>query len=182
MYTGGVQNSLTLFKNFQVSVNIDYSFGGKFFSLSEFYGFATGLYQETAVLNDKGNSIRDAVEDGGGVHVFGVDEAGKAVNYYVNARTYFEQFPNGDGIAEPYIRDLTFVKLRELSVGYKLPMERLGIGKYIKSATFSIISRNPWLIYSKSKNFDPSEMSTEFGEDGQLPGTRGIGVNLKLGF
>jgi TonB-linked SusC/RagA family outer membrane protein len=181
-YTGGVQNTLTLFKNFVVNVNIDYSYGGKFFSLSEFYGYASGLYDATAVLNDKGNSIRDAVADGGGVHVFGVDETGKGVDYYVEARSYFEQFPNGNGIAEPYIKDLTFVKLRELSLGYKLPMDKLGIGKYIKTATFSVIARNPWLIYSKSKNFDASEMSAEFGEDGQLPGTRGIGVNLKLGF
>jgi TonB-linked SusC/RagA family outer membrane protein len=182
MYTGGVQNSLTLFKNFVVNVNIDYSYGGKFFSLSEWYGHATGLMAATATLNDKGNSIRDAVADGGGVHVFGVDATGKPVDQYVEGRHYWEQFAYGDGIAEPFVKDLTFVKLRELSIGYKLPMERLTIGKYIKSATFSVIARNPWLIYTKAKGFDPSEISTAYGEDGQLPGTRGIGVNLKLGF
>jgi hypothetical protein len=58
----------------------------------------------------------------------------------------------------------------------------LGIGKYITNATFSVVARNPWLIYAKSKGFDPSEISTNYGEDAQLPGTRSIGVNLKLGF
>ncbi len=182
-YTGGFQNTLTLFKNFVINVNIDYSHGGKFFSLSKYYGFGTGLYEETATLNDKGNPIRDEVADGGGVHVFGIDETtGKPVDYYVKARDYFQQFSYGDNIAEPYIEDLTFVKLRELSLGYRIPVERLGIGKYLNSATVSIIARNPWLIYSKAKGFDPSEISTNYGEDGQLPGTRSLGINVKLGF
>lgn len=182
-YTGGVQNSITVFKNFQVNFNIDFAYGGKFFSLSQFYGSGTGLLQATAGLNDKGNPIRDNVADGGGVHVTGVDETtGRPVSYYIDARSYYQQFSYVSGIAEPYIYDLTFVKLRELSVAYKVPMNKLKVGKHIQYATFSIVARNPWLIYSKAKGFDPSEMSTESGEDGQLPGTRSIGVNLKIGF
>jgi TonB-linked SusC/RagA family outer membrane protein len=182
-YTGGVQNSITLFKNFVINVNIDFQKGGKFFSLSKYYGNASGLYLETAVLNDKGNSIRDDVQDGGGVHVFGVDAVSKTpVSYYVDARTYFEQFPYGAGIVEPYIKDLTFVKLRELSIGYKLPVGKMGLGKILQNGTVSFIARNPWLIYSKAKGFDPSEISPTYGEEGQLPGTRSLGVNLRLGF
>jgi len=56
------------------------------------------------------------------------------------------------------------------------------LSKYIKNATFSIIARNPWLIYSKTKDFDPSEVSNTYGEDGQLPGTRSLGFNLRIGF
>lgn len=181
-FTGGVQNTFNIFKNFTVNVNIDYSVGGKFFSTSEWYGHGTGLFEATAVLNDKGNSIRDNVADGGGVHVFGVDATGKPVDYYVNARDYFQQFSYVTGIAEPYIRDLTFVKLRELSLGYKIPVDKLGIGKVVKSATFSVVARNAWLIYRKAQAFDPSEISTVAGEEAQSPGTRGLGVNLKIGF
>ncbi len=182
-FTGGIQNSITLFKNFIINVNIDFQKGGKFFSLSKYYGNASGLYQETAVLNDKGNSIRDEVQDGGGVHVFGVDEISKGTkDYYLNARSYFEQFPYGGGIVEPYIKDLTFVKLRELSIGYKLPVDRMGLGKFLQNGTVSFTARNPWLIYSKAKGFDPSEISPTYGEEGQLPGTRSLGVNLRLGF
>jgi len=182
-FTGGIQNSITLFKNFVINVNIDFQKGGKFFSLSKYYGNASGLYQETAVLNDKGNSIRDEVQDGGGIHVFGVDAVSKApVDYYMNARAYFEQFPYGAGIVEPYIKDLTFVKMRELSIGYKLPVDRMGLGKYLQNGTVSITARNPWLIYSKAKGFDPSEITPTYGEEGQLPGTRSLGINLRLGF
>lgn len=180
-YTGGVQNNFTLFKNFTINVNIDYAYGGKFFSLSDFWGTFSGLTARTAELNDRGIPVRDPVADGGGVHVFGVDATGKDVDYYVDAQTYFHQFRNGN-ISENSVYDLTFVKLRELSIGYRIPVDKLGIGKYVRTAVFSVVSRNPWLIYSKTRGFDPSEISAAYGEDGQLPGTRSFGVNLKLGF
>lgn len=181
-YTGGVQNTFTVFKNFVFNVNIDYQVGGKFFSLSDMWGSYSGLLARTAVLNDKGNSIRDAVADGGGVKVTGINEATKTeVTHYVDAQTYFHAITDRN-IFNDYIYDLTFVKLRELSVGYKIPVSKLGIGKYLQNATFSIVARNPWLIYSKTKDFDPSEITNVFGENGQLPGTRSMGINLKLGF
>jgi TonB-linked SusC/RagA family outer membrane protein len=182
-YTGGVQNSFVLFKSFVVNINIDYQYGGKFFSLSKFYGSGTGLYDYTAGYNDKGVPVRDRVADGGGVRVDGWDEnAKKMVTYYVDARKYYQQLSYVDVIAEPYIEDLTFVKLREFSVGYKIPVEKLSIGKTLKGATFSIVAKNPWLIYAKAKGFDPSEISNNIGEQGQFPGTRSLGVNLKLNF
>ena len=149
--------------------------------MSDFWGTFSGLTARTATLNDKGNSIRDAVADGGGVHVFGVDNTDKAVDYYVDAQSYYHQFRESN-IAEGSIYDLSFVKLREFSLGYKLPVERMGIGKYLKGATFSVIARNPYLIWSKTRDFDPSEISAVQGEDGQYPGTRSMGVNLKLNF
>jgi TonB-linked SusC/RagA family outer membrane protein len=181
-YTGGVQNTFNVYKNFTINVNIDYSSGGKFFSLSDFWGSFSGLTARTAVLNDKGNSIRDPVEDGGGVHVFGVDDQGKPADYYVGAQDYFHQF-RAANISEASIYDLSYVKMRELSVGYRIPIEKIGsLSKYFQNATFSIIARNPWLIYAKTKDFDPSEISAVQGEDGQFPGTRSFGVNLKVGF
>ncbi len=180
-YTGGVQNNFNLFKNFTFNVNIDYSYGGKFFSLSDFWGTFSGLTARTAELNDRGIPLRDPVADGGGVHVFGVDATGKAVDFYVDGQTYYHQF-RSNSISENSVYDLTYVKLRELSFGYKLPVDKLGIGKYINNAVFSVIATDPWLIYSKTKGFDPSQISSVFGEDGQLPGTRAVGVNLKLGF
>jgi TonB-linked SusC/RagA family outer membrane protein len=180
-YTGGVQNTINLFKHFTINVNIDYSYGGQFFSLSDFWGTFSGLTARTAGLNDRGLPIRDPVADGGGVHVFGVDATGKPVDYYVDAQTYYHQF-RSNNISENSVYDLTFVKLRELSIGYKIPVDKLGIGKYVKTAIFSVVSRNPWLIYTKTRGFDPSEISNPYGEDGQLPGTRSFGVNLRLGF
>ena len=180
-YTGGVQNTFTLFKNFIVNVNIDYQVGGKFFSLSDMWGSYSGLLARTAVLNDKGFAVRDAVADGGGVKTSGVDVNGKPVSFYVDAQSYFHGLVENN-IFDDYIYDLTFVKVRELSFGYRIPVNKLKIGKFLQNATFSIVSRNPWLVYSKTKDFDPAEISGVYGEDGQLPGTRSVGINLKLGF
>lgn len=182
-YTGGVQSTMTVFKNFTVNINVDYSYGGYYFSLSDYYGSATGLFNNSAGLNDKGVPVREAVSNGGGIHVVGVDASDKPVDMYVDTRYYFEY--NGlysQGIAENSIKSLTFVKLRELSIGYRLPVEKLGLGKYLTNAVFSVVSRNPWLIYVKEKGFDPSELTNASGENGGLPSTRSFGVNLKLGF
>jgi TonB-linked SusC/RagA family outer membrane protein len=162
-YTGGIQNSFVIKKNFVVNINIDYSWGGKFFSLSDFWGSFSGLTARTAVLNNKGIPVRDPVGNGGGVNVTGVDATGKPVEYYVDAQAYFRQFRNAN-ISEASVYDLTFVKMRELSIGYRIPVNRLGrVGKYVNNAVFSVISRNPWLIYSKTKDFDPSEISNVQG-------------------
>ncbi len=180
-YTGGLQNTFTVFKDFLVNVNFDYQYGGKFFSLSQMWGSYSGLTANTATVNDKGNPIRDAVEDGGGIHVKGVNAEGQPVDYYVDAQHYFQSL-YGNYTVDEFIYDLTFVKLRELSVGYKIPVAKLGWNKYINNATISVVSKNPLLIYAKTKDFDPSEISATYGETGQLPGTRSLGVNLRIGF
>lgn len=180
-YTGGIQNTINFLKNFTLNVNIDYSHGGKFYSLSDFWGTFSGLTARTAVLNDRGLSVRDPVADGGGVHVIGVDADGKAFDKYVEGQTYFHQFQNSQ-ISETNIYDLTFVKMRELSLGARIPIEKYRIGKFVKSANFSLVARNPWLIYSKTRDFDPSEIGNVYGEEGQFPGTRSLGFNLKIGF
>jgi TonB-linked SusC/RagA family outer membrane protein len=180
-YTGGVQNTFALFKNFTLSANIDYQFGGKFVSLSNRWGQYSGLTANTAALNDKGMNVRDPVADGGGVKVSGVDADNKAVTYYVDAKTYFQGLTNNKTY-DPYIYDLTFIKLREVAVGYNIPVQKLGLGKAIQSAKFELTGRNLFLIYAKTKDFDPSEITATEGETAQWPGTRGFGFNLKVTF
>ena len=180
-HVGGLQNSFNLFKMFDINANIDYSIGGKFSSLSNMWGSYSGLTARTATVNDKGMSIRDDVEDGGGVRVDGVDAAGVAVIKYVPAQTYFANFYNRK-IWDPYVYDLTFVKLREVSIGYRIPVKKLGLDKYVQNASLAIIARNPLIMYAKTKDFDPSEVSGSAGENSQLPGTRGLGFNLRVGF
>ena len=180
--TGGVQNAFKIFQRITVIANIDYQIGGKFFSLSDMWGTYSGLTAKTSGLNDKGIPIRDPVADGGGVHVYGVDETSKAkVDYYVDAQSYWWQTYDAQ-IFDFSVHDLTYVKLRELSIGYDLPLQKLGLGKYIQGATISLVSQNPWLIYAKTKDFDPSEIARAAGEQGQFPGIRSFGANLKLNF
>jgi len=180
-FTGGIQNQFTIFKDFTLNVNIDFQVGGKFVSLSQQWGSFSGLTARTATVNDKGNPIRDAVADGGGVHVEGVNADGQPVDYYVEAQDYFHNNYYNKTF-DDYIYDLTFVKLREVSFGYNIPLNKIGLEKYLQRANLSIVARNPLLIYAKTKDFDPSEISAVVGESGQFPGTRGLGFNLTVGF
>jgi len=180
-HTFGAQTSVE-YKRFVLSANADGQIGGKFYSLSDMWGSYSGLTARTAVTNDKGNPIRDAVVDGGGIHVFGVDNTGRPVDYYVEGQDYFHSLYDNRAM-DFFIYDLTFVKLREVSIGYNLPIDKWGFTrKWANKAVLSLTARNPVLIYAKTEDFDPSEISNLSGERGNMPGTRGFGVNLKLGF
>jgi TonB-linked SusC/RagA family outer membrane protein len=180
-FTGGVQNSFNILGNFTVNVNIDFQKGGKFYSTSTKWGNSTGVLAKSSGLNDRGIPIRDPLADGGGIHIFGVDTSSKhnPVDMYVNARDYLN---GSNNTFDNDIFDLTYVKLREISVGYNIPVNKLSMGKWIKRANFSVVASNPILIYAKTKDFDPSEIANQSGEGGEFPGLRGFGVNLKLGF
>ncbi|QEC75968.1 SusC/RagA family TonB-linked outer membrane protein [Mucilaginibacter ginsenosidivorax] len=180
-FTGGLQNSFAIFKDFVASFNIDYQIGGKFVSLSNMWGQYSGLTANTAALNDKGMSVRDPVADGGGVKVTGVDANNNPVTYYVDAKTYYQGLYNNKTF-DSFIYDLTFVKLREVAIGYNIPVKKLGFGKTLQSARFELTGRNLLLLYAKTKDFDPSEITASQGETAQWPGTRGFGFNLKVTF
>ncbi len=179
---GGLVNTLT-YKNFVLNFSIDYQVGGKFFSLSEMWGTYSGLLAPTAATNDKGWNVRDDVSVGGGIHVVGVSSVDEhtPVDMYVNAQDYFHGLGGGNAIADYFVHSLTFVKLREIALGYNLPVTKFGV-KWIKGITATVVARNPLMIYRETRNFDPSEISGVYGEDGQFPGTRGVGFNLKFNF
>jgi hypothetical protein len=142
------------------------------------------LLDQTAGLNEKGNPKRDPVSAGGGVRVTGVDarDGRTPVDVYVDAYDYFHQFYYQQ-IAEPFVHKLSYAKLRELSLGYSIPTQKLGkFGKSIQGASVALTARNLFFIFRDSKNFDPSEISGVQGEDGQMPGARTIGFNVKVSF
>ncbi len=182
-FTGGIFNSFTIMKSISLTAAIDFQKGGKFFSLTEFWGGYSGLLEETAATNDKGNNVRDAVDDGGGVHVTGVGSDGQAIDMYVEAHDYFTQFYSNK-LAEPFIHDASYVKLRDLSISYSLPkslISKIGLSKM----SIGFVGRNLWLISVAKDNkhrWDPSELSQTFGENGQLPGTKSYGINLNVTF
>ena len=180
-FTGGLLNTFT-YKNLSLTALIDFQKGGKFFSLSEMWGTYGGLLDDTVGPNDLGNPRRDAVADGGGVHVVGVDQAGTNVDTYVEAYDFYSQW-YANRLAEPFVHDASYIKLRDVSLTYSIPAK--WVNNVFDSASIGVVARNLWLI-SVSKenkhNWDPSEMSKTFGEDGGLPGTKSYGVNLKVTF
>ncbi|SEG20211.1 SusC/RagA family TonB-linked outer membrane protein [Flavobacterium urumqiense] len=185
-FTGGLYNQIS-YKGITLAASLDFQKGGKFFSLSETWGTYSGLLEETAALNNNGINVREDVDlanpsKSGGVHVVGVNAIGTAIDTYVSANPYFAQF-KGNNIAEPFVHDASYLKLRDVSLSYTFSGARFN--NVLQSATVGIVGRNLWLIAVSKDNknrWDPSELSGGFGENGQLPGTRSLGLNVKLTF
>jgi TonB-linked SusC/RagA family outer membrane protein len=185
-FTGGWYNQIS-YKGLTLAASMDFQKGGKFFSLSETWGTYSGLLEETAALNNNGINVREDVDlanpsQSGGVHVVGVDATGTAVDTYVSANPYFAQF-KGNNIAEPFVHNASYLKLRDVSLSYTFSGARFN--NVLQSATIGVVGRNLWLIAVAKDNkngWDPSELAGGFGENGQLPGTRSLGLNVKLTF
>ncbi|MFN8254855.1 MAG: TonB-dependent receptor plug domain-containing protein [Bacteroidales bacterium] len=191
--TGGLQSSLRFLNHFTFSFNIDYQMGGKYFSLSNMWGTYSGLLASTAAINDKGIPVRDKVIDGGGIHVTGVHDSQdylsnphgepilEDVDIYLEAKDYFENLYN-IGVQDDNVFDLSYIKLREINLEYSLSTTKLRINKWVSHISVALIAQNPWLIYAKNRNFDPSEISSVSGESAQFPSVRSFGFNLKFIF
>ncbi|MCE7065003.1 SusC/RagA family TonB-linked outer membrane protein [Dyadobacter sp. CY326] len=177
-FKGGFVNSFQ-YKGFNLQASTDFVVGGKFFSVTRMFNAYSGLSAETAGNNELGNPKRNPVDEGGGVLLDAVTEDGQPNTYRVDTQNLYENWLYA--LNENWIYDKTYVKLRELSIGYKIPNRFLG--KYVKSASVSVIGRNLLLIYSAiGGGIDISETETLWYEGGQLPPVRSVGVNLRLGF
>jgi len=180
-FTGGWTNTFS-YKRLSLNFAIDFTKGGKYFSLSDTWGGVSGLYAYTAGNNDRGKPVRDPVANGGGVHVTGVTTTGAPVDMYVDAIDYYVN-QVGNKVNETHIFDLSYAKLREVNLGYTFPVKKMGnLSKYVNNLQLSVFARNPWLIYAANRNFDPSELTGNYGESGGMPPSRTFGATLKLGF
>lgn len=182
-FTGGFSTSLSLY-GFMLSASFDYSIGGSLVSWTNYWGKGSGILQETVGNNNLGNPLRDPVENGGGIYLSGVDADGKPLDGYIDAQFYYQDL--SPQIWAEAVYDATYVKLRELSVGYnfkKALLDKLGVG--LTAARVSFVAQNPWLIYSATPNIDPSEISgSTYGyvEGGQSISTRSYGFTIGLTF
>jgi TonB-linked SusC/RagA family outer membrane protein len=184
-WTGGLQNNFR-YKNFGLSFLIDVKKGGSVFSLDQYYGQATGLYPESAGLNDLGNPKRLPIALGGGVILPGVQADGTPntvrVEAYDNAVTPYGYSNNPQ---EAFVYDASFVKLREASLTYTIPSKFLG-NNAVKGIDVSLVGRNLWLIHSNVPYADP-EAGLSSGnragyQSGAYPAVRTFGFNLKFRF
>jgi hypothetical protein len=181
----GIANRFS-WKGLSLYVLIDWQQGGDIASFNTRYGWATGVYAETAGNNSKGNPQRDPVVDGGG-NIFedAVFEDGTANDVYIEANEWGQYWHYGNSPEARYIFDASYVKLRELSLSYSLPATVLG-DSFIRGVDISLVGRNLWIIHKNVEHFDPEVMYTAGNrqgiENGALPSVRTMGVSLKLDF
>ena len=167
-FTLGWNNSFN-YKDFSFSFLIDGKFGGNVVSVTEAVNDKYGVSQATA---DARNT------NGGQINV--VDENGVASQ--ITAQEYYNAIGGRDGMLGEYVYDATNVSLRELSIGYKLPIE----SDFFESIRLSLIANNLFFLY-KEAPFDPNiTASTGLGLQGvdifNQPSTRSFGLNVNINF
>jgi len=183
-WTGGINNSFR-YKDFNLSFLIDIRHGGSVFSLDQYYGLATGAYVETAGLNDLGNPSRNELDQGGGFINPGVKADGTPNTTRVTNAEFgsygYRRLP-----AAAFVYDASFVKLREVVLGYSLPKTFVSKLGPVKGVDLSLIGRNLWIIHKNLPNADPED-GLSFGnvqgyQVGSYPSVRSFAFNLKVRF
>jgi len=208
---GGVSNTFT-YKSFSLTTLVDYRFGGQLISTPLKYGINGGMYTSTLKYRDTQDGGLTYYTNASGVNVqlpssatkgpdgqtvyhdgliqSGVLASGAPNNIIISAADYyFNQFDAGDpnsvnqGTA---IYNNSYVKLREVALGYYLPksvVKSLGLSKI----RFSLIGRNLLYIYRTLKNLDPettlgNQWYNQGIDNGSIPSTRSYGFSLNATF
>jgi hypothetical protein len=199
---GGITNTFT-YERLSLSVLIDGSFGGRQYSSTNATGSYTGVLATTLpgrdaahgglsyyfpgndnsqlpVAGSAGPAGEKVYDDG--IIFKGVTKDGKANTAITPASQYYKTLNNFD---EAWIYSSSFIKLREVKLGYDLPSRWLQPVGFV-SANISLVGRNLWIIHKKVPNVDPeTAFNTGNGqglEDLSLPGTRSYGINVNFKF
>lgn len=159
--------------NIYIGMLIDGKFGGKVFSVTEGYLDQMGVSERTGEARDNGGTV--GISNA-------VDETGHAWSGTVDAQTYYKHIGGKTPAGSAYTYDATAIRLRELSVSWKLPLN----GNAVKDLRIGLIGNNLF-FFKREAPFDPEQVAgvnaggvgiDAFG----LPATRSIGVNLKCSF
>ena len=185
-WTGGISNSFR-YKNFSLSFLIDIRKGGKFYSGTYKREQLSGAIASTLAGRDDyylhsyiyGEAKANLT--GGFIYKDAVFDNGMPNNVYVS--------PQSSGFStneEMQMFDASYVKLREVVIGYGLPAS-LFKKIFISNARISLSGRNLWTIFKKSpRGLDPESSVTSGNgqgiEQGSLPIYSTYGVNLNLSF
>lgn len=186
-FSFGFINNFTI-GNFLIGINIDGRIGGIMYDYIWDKMFDTGANPETDTKWRYDQVVKGLTNYvGAGVKVVSGDVAyDKYGRITSDTRKYaandvpvgyqeYEQWISGGG-NHGYMNE-SFVKLREVSVGYSIPAKLLSRKGVIKNATVSLTAQNV-LLLTGFKFSDPDRDT----ENLNSPSQRMVGFNIKLGF
>ena len=176
-WTGGA-NFTFKYNGFDLSTLIDAKIGGDIFVMSYMWGRYAGTLEESLIGRETGIVGNGVVDDGNGGYI--------PNNVVVNAKTFNQYAYDYSNFTESGVFDATYVKLRQVAVGYSLPKKWLK-DTFIQDFKLSVVGRNLAILYKKTPHIDPeSAFSSDNGEQGQefgqLPSARSIGFNINVKF
>jgi len=179
----GINNAF-MYKGVRLSFLFDIRNGGEVYSETQTVGREGGIITETLEGRADGYDLSKAgngVIGNGVVFVNGVPTPNTKK---VSAREWHTAWTGGRGIAEGVMYDASFVKLRELQVGYTIP-DRVWGKVPLRGVTVTFVGRN-LLLWDNIPHVDPENMSYTGGtalpgiEFMSMPTARSYGINLSL--
>ncbi len=196
-WTGGVTTSLN-YKKVSLSAIFDVKVGADLYSMSARAAYESGKSKETIAGREdwyRSEEQRQAAglsrgssdwNPTGGFVAPGVIDNGdgtyRANDIYINPEDYWMSVARN--APSMFIYDNSYVKLRELTLSYRVPKELLR--NVVQSVTVSFVSRNPFIIWKNIPNIDPDSNynnTTGMGmEYGSLPSRRSFGCNVNIKF
>jgi TonB-linked SusC/RagA family outer membrane protein len=177
-WTGGLGSTLS-FRGVQLSALVDMRRGGNLYSLTNAYGTRSGVLAQTL----RGRETRPDTLEGNGIVMEGVTvtAAGDTVPHRrrVTAQAYHRGLTN---IAEEFVYDASFVKLREVRLQYAVPARLTGrVG--VSGLEVAIIGRN-LALWTDVPNVDPETAfnagNVQGFEYSQFPSARSWGFSLSV--
>ncbi|HEV2150166.1 MAG TPA: SusC/RagA family TonB-linked outer membrane protein [Longimicrobiaceae bacterium] len=172
-WTGGLSNRLS-YGNVDLSFLLDARRGGSIYSMTNRYGRRSGVLIET--LQGRENTPFDSMVVPG-VRVVNGDTVPNTRK--VLAQSYHRGL---SGIAEEFVYDASFVKLREVRLGYQVPSAWSGRMR-LDGLTVALVGRN-LALWSDVPNIDPETAFNAGNAQGfeysQMPSLRSIGLSLTV--
>lgn len=173
-WTGGITNTFT-FKGITLDVLIDGRYGGDIYSMTTTWGRYSGVLKETLLGRETGIVGSGVIDNGDGTY--------RPNDVVVTAEQYNKAAYSND-VAEGSVFDGSFIKLRQMQLGYRIPNKVWGSTPF-RDVTISLVGRNLFLLYATIPHIDP-ETSFSAGngnqglEFGQIPTNRSVGFNINF--
>jgi TonB dependent receptor len=177
-FTGGLTNSFT-WKGISLGFLIDFRSGGDIYSGTNVRMTQSGFTKQS-LLGRAGEApltITGVMQDGAGYKPFTKTlTPGEAANYWNQL---------GERAQENFVYDASFIKLRQVTLGYTLP-SKLFTNTPIRSIMVSFVARNLAILYKNVPNIDPESTYTSSNAQGLdyfgMPATRTYGFNVRASF
>ncbi|MBE7176695.1 MAG: SusC/RagA family TonB-linked outer membrane protein [Mucilaginibacter polytrichastri] len=169
-WLAGINNSFR-YKGFNFSFFFDYKHGGDIQNNVDGYGY---FYGTPKVTEDRGPRVVEGINA----------NTGQPNTVSVEGQDYYQRI---NGVLESVIQDGTYLKLRNVSLGYTLNPKFL-VKTPFKAANFSVTGRNLWIYSPHFTGADPevSSFGSSNGSQGiysfSTPTSRSFNFALKLTF
>jgi iron complex outermembrane receptor protein len=195
---GGLSTNFYLSGNWgmlNLMAGLDYKFGGKIVSYSNYYLYSAGLTKETLQYRDTehgGLTWTETLADGStrerhdGVILPGVKADGTPNDIIVPASNIYTGYNGGDmwNFWQPdRIKKNNYIKFREMALTYTLPAKWSHSMK-LQKLSLALTARNLFYLYKTIPNIDAESALATNGwiEGSNFPSTRQFGFKVNVSF